>query len=1346
VTSFAELAMGEGMPAPLGATLVAGGVSFAVVAPNAGAVYVCLFDGNDRETARFRLPTRHGDIHCGFLSGASAGCRYGLRAEGPWAPEAGHRYDAAKLLVDPYATRLDRPFAWNPSLAVRGAESAHLVPKAIVETQAPAVSPSAPRPLGFVYELPVRAYTIRHPDVPDKLRGTVAALAEPCIVEHLARLGVDTVELMPLWAWIDERHLPALGLANAWGYNPVSLLAPDPRLAPGGMAEIRATVAKLHEAGLRVVLDVVVNHSGESDTHGATLSLRGLDNALYYARGTDGTLVNDTGCGNTLALEHAPVVRLAMDALRHWAAAGFDGFRFDLAAVLGRTGQGFDPQSPLLAAIAQDPVLSRLSLIAEPWAAVPGSYRLGGFPHPWHEWNDRYRDRARRFWRGDAHAMGDFATAICGSSDVFGGSHRRPSASINLLAAHDGFTLSDVVHYAEKRNEANGESNRDGHSGEVSWISASPHADVRAMLATLMLSRGTPMLTAGDELGRTQGGNNNAYAQDNAVTWIDWQGAETGLIAFTARLAALRRQLEPVTVDAFLEGRDIDGSGFADAVWLDCAGCPVSAGQWADPAFSTIGLVLASGQRAALWFNRAGHGVACTLPAPQAGHAWRVVLDSADDDRSGVVSGGIVDVAPRSVLVAIEEASGPDKSASGKQLAGATDRQVAALAEAAGIRPDWYEVDGTYHRVGPETQRALLAAMRLPAATAADVRASLAALRHMRELRPLPLNTATHEDGGRLDIVLPEASGQRRIALRLRHDSGDERVLEFAPGDLAPVAALAHDGVRLQRYSVRLPALERGFYSARLDACPDVEGRLIVHPAGCFMPDELSGGRRRFGLAAHLYALRDERDAGIGDLGTLSRFAAATKNIGGITAGINPLHHMFPTDRERASPYQPSDRCFIDPLYADLDGIVAELGGEGARAAMSADAAEIERLRAGRYVDYTRVWALKENVLRAVFADCARRPLPALDAFIASGGERLRRHALFESLARRAGTVDRSRWPAELAAPDAVTLDRLANEHRDEMRFRAFLQWCLERQLDVAHRSGPALGLYRDLALGVAQDGGEVWAEPDLFAGAVSLGAPPDPFAAAGQIWNLPPFIPHALQQRHFQPYADILSASMRSAGALRIDHILGIARQFWVPAGADGSAGAYVAFPMEELIALTALLSAEARCCVIGEDLGTVPEGFRERLAAAGILSYRVLWLEREHGGAFIPPGRYPRLSVACLSTHDLPPFLGWTASADAGERCALEKAIAASAIERGSTDADLMVAAHALTAEAQSSIMLVQADDLAAETEPLNVPGTDREHPNWRRRIALAVDEIAAGDLAKRVLAAVAASRERG
>ena len=374
------------MPAPLGATLVAGGVSFAVVAPNAGAVYVCLFDGNDRETARFRLPTRHGDIHCGFLSGASAGCRYGLRAEGPWAPEAGHRYDAAKLLVDPYATRLDRPFAWNPSLAVRGAESAHLVPKAIVETQAPAVSPSAPRPLGFVYELPVRAYTIRHPDVPDKLRGTVAALAEPCIVEHLARLGVDTVELMPLWAWIDERHLPALGLANAWGYNPVSLLAPDPRLAPGGMAEIRATVAKLHEAGLRVVLDVVVNHSGESDTHGATLSLRGLDNALYYARGTDGTLVNDTGCGNTLALEHAPVVRLAMDALRHWAAAGFDGFRFDLAAVLGRTGQGFDPQSPLLAAIAQDPVLSRLSLIAEPWAApVRAAPRLpgtGGTPAP----------------------------------------------------------------------------------------------------------------------------------------------------------------------------------------------------------------------------------------------------------------------------------------------------------------------------------------------------------------------------------------------------------------------------------------------------------------------------------------------------------------------------------------------------------------------------------------------------------------------------------------------------------------------------------------------------------------------------------------------------------------------------------------------------------------------------------------------------------------------------------------------------------------------------------------------------------------------------------------------------
>ena len=333
------------------------------------------------------------------------------------------------------------------------------------------------------------------------------------------------------------------------------------------MAEVRETVGKLHAAGLRVVLDVVLNHSGESDAAGATLSLRGLDNALYYRHDGEHRLVNDTGCGNTLALDRPPVLRLAMDALRHWASAtGIDGFRFDLATVMGRTERGFEPDAPLLAALSQDPLLATLILIAEPWDAGPGGYHLGGFPAGWHEWNDRYRDRVRRFWRADAHSAGDFATAITGSSDVFGGRFRRPSASVNFIAAHDGFTLADSVTFADKRNQANGEGNRDGHAHEISWVSRDPAAEVRPLLATLLLSRGTPMLTAGDEFGRTQEGNNNAYAQDNDVTWLDWHGADRSLVAFTGRLARLRRALAAIATDTFLSGHDTDGSGSPDAM------------------------------------------------------------------------------------------------------------------------------------------------------------------------------------------------------------------------------------------------------------------------------------------------------------------------------------------------------------------------------------------------------------------------------------------------------------------------------------------------------------------------------------------------------------------------------------------------------------------------------------------------------------------------------------------------------------------------------------------------------------------------------------------------------------
>ena len=579
-----------GLPSPLGVTLEREGANVAMFSRHGTGIQICLFDdAGEMEVQRLDLPQRSGDIHFGFIKGLKQGTRYGLRVEGPWEPGLGHRFDSSKLLVDPYATEFDRPFTYDAALAQRGADTAAFMPKCIAQPVLPDVKQLPYRKPDFIYEIPVKAFTMLHPGVPPEKRGKISALSEPAVMAHLQRIGVDTVELMPIAAWIDERHLPPLGLRNAWGYNSVAFFAPDPRLAPGGLTEVRDTVSVLHAAGIRVVLDVVFNHTGESDAFGPTLSFRGFDNSVYYAH-AGGTLINDTGCGNTLALNQSPMLQLVIAALRHWVLkTGVDGFRFDLATVMGRMAHGFSVKAPLLAAIEEDPLLAKCIMIAEPWDVGPGGYQLGHFPARWHEWNDRYRDDVRKFWRGDAHSANSMATRLVGSSDIFA-PDRKPSCSINFIAAHDGFTLRDATTYQTKNNYANGEDNRDGNSHEPTWVGG----DVRAFLVTLFFSRGTVMLTAGDEFGRTQNGNNNAYAQDNATTWLDWATADKILVDFVAELAALRRENKIIRDDRFLDG----GS---DAIWLGDDGRPLD---WSKPATRILGLVLESGEnRIAIWIN-----------------------------------------------------------------------------------------------------------------------------------------------------------------------------------------------------------------------------------------------------------------------------------------------------------------------------------------------------------------------------------------------------------------------------------------------------------------------------------------------------------------------------------------------------------------------------------------------------------------------------------------------------------------------------------------------------------------------------------------------------------------------
>ena len=1110
-----------GRPNPMGVHWDGEGANVAVFSENATGIELCLFsEDGGQETERLALPERSGSVWHGYLPGLAPGALYGLRAHGPHAPERGHRFNPNKLLLDPYARALhgrfvpgDACLGYDPAspegdLSFSRVDSAPAMPKCVVTAPAPPVPagerPDTPWAETVIYEAHAKGLTRLWPKLPRELRGTYEALAAEPVLEHLTSLGVTALELLPVHAFVDDRWLLERGLVNYWGYSSIGFFVPEPRyFGPAGAGGFRETVRRLHAAGLEVILDVVYNHTAEGDQHGPTLSFRGLDNAAYYRLplGQERCYCDDTGCGNTLDVSHPYVLRLVLDSLRWWMdAMGVDGFRFDLATTLGRESHGFDPRGGFFDALRQDPVLARAKLIAEPWDLGPGGYRLGEFPPGFAEWNDGFRDGVRRFWRGDAHGAQEMAERLLGSAGTFDRDGRRSWTSVNYVACHDGFTLADVTAYAEKHNEANGEDNRDGHpeswSDNCGEEGESEDAEIRLrrarrrrnLLASVFLAQGTPMLRAGDEIADSQRGNNNAWCQDNAIGWVDWAEADPDLLGFTRRLIALRRTHRCLRQSRFLHGRERTGDGAPDVEWLGLEGGPVD---WGDPDLAGFCLLLGESAEASGRAtdrgrsNRGEYGDrgdcgdrgdrddsddredcggpngARFQPIAQGGlhpparaqRGWCLAAHPGHRP-----AGGAADRPPRPP--AGHRAPVDRRLRSRSRDVSTRDRDDGALGDLAGamgVLRRWRDLARVEQVAGPDTQRALLAAMGVPVAGEAEIRESLEAHRAREAARRIPE-----------EIVVTAGTGAR---IPLKHAADWRIALE--------------SGRMLEGRDEReiAPALPVGLHrlSVEDDVC-----LVIAAPERAPAVADVAGRGKAWGLSAALYGLRSQRNLGVGDYRDLADAAVRMARLGADFIGINPVHARG-TASDGFSPYSPTCRTALEPGHIAPDGVPGFESSAEVRRLLERRSAALEAEKAGDLLDYEAHEQRRREVLDALFRATIEAGGPAaadLAAWRKGPGRALEWFAVFEAIACVHGPDWRA-WPEALRVTGSPEVRRFASENTASVRYHAWLQRLADRQLAAAQTAakgaGMAFGLYLDVAAGVRPGGADTWAAPGLL-------------------------------------------------------------------------------------------------------------------------------------------------------------------------------------------------------------------------------------------------------------------------
>ncbi len=1248
-----------GQPAPLGASIQAGGINFALFSAHATSVTLCLFSADGRkETHRIALPERSGDIWHGFIEGLGAGQLYGYRVDGPYAPDAGHRFNAHKLLIDPYAKALKGQIVQNPALfgydpasadqdlSFSPLDSAPFMPKSVAcapVTLSKWKRPARPWSETLIYEAHVKGLSQCHPQIPASHQGRFRALGHKALRQHFKMMGVTALELLPVQSFFTEPRLSRLGLTNYWGYNPVNFFVPH--AAYGDADDFRMAVKALHDNHIEVLLDVVYNHTAESDALGPTLSYRGIDNVSYYRLQEHRRYYkNDAGTGNTLNMANPAVLQLGLDSLRYWVEhMGVDGFRFDLASTLARSPDEFDPNGPFLKAYAADPVLSAVKSIAEPWDIGPGGYQLGAFPSGWSEWNDRYRDDVRRFWRGEPMAHQALAGRLLGSADIFDHSDRRVFSSVNFITSHDGFTLRDLVSYNHKHNQANGEDNHDGHdhnlSDNMGMEGPSDKAEIvqarlqrqKNMLATLFLSQGTPMILAGDELGHSQGGNNNSYCQDNVMTWLGWADHDTELKDFVAKLGQIRRDFVHFRQGDFLHGTVIDQGPARNIVWLAPDGKAMRADHWESDQTHCLAMVLNVKDHGAvmLVINRGG---ACHF-ASLADAAWRRELTTAKKGiKDAIIPANSVSVFSRSDLFLTQDA------------------QQAALADKAadyGFVSSYRDISGHVHHAEP---------------------ASLAALLSLIDKDPPCTDGSADQDE------------------------------------------------------------------------PIIYGAQMLQQLGPV-----------WGVTCGLYSLHSKESWGIGDFEDLACLAENLARQGADFIGLNPVHALFPAAPELYSPYSPSSREFLNIMHIAPHKIPE---------CTLARPARFHNETAQQSIDYAAVYRAKRRAFSAAYkrfcalADDHPRQV-AFNAFVRAKGPGLMQHALFETLFERLPPAQRSyagwkAFPKAYHDPNSAACQAFADKHRARLNYHAYLQWIAHDQLKAAQSrarvAGMRIGLYLDFAVGVVPGGSDAWRYQSSYVQGASLGAPGDMANPAGQMWNLLPFNPHALVQDDYAPLRRALAHNMSLAGALRIDHVLGLSRSFWLPQ--SGGSGVYMRYPWKGLMSVIAEQSQAHQCLVIGEDLGTVPDGFRDKMAKHDMLGCDLFIAQRRSDGQLEQPQDQRRLALMSFTNHDFPTACGYWRAEDIALRARFdliggpegeaharhqrdaEKAELSHRLGMAEVplalDASLMADLQSYLATSPSLAFAITLEDLLCDIRQPNLPGIIDAYPNWRIRARLSLEEM--------------------